>query len=295
MATSVKVNHRLLASFRDEPKRILKPIHGYEEEMLLPLKEACRPLEKILGKELRQNIIISSINSIGCNKELTRCESSSIYLYTMEWSIPENSLYAVLNRTLRLSDRKKLRPWFRYLKLFLTAFYKLPPSEYKTVWRGVREDLTALYSRGKEKTWWSFNSCTSSINVLQSPFYLGNSKTQTIFSIETYSGKFINAHSSFEEEDEILLLPGTCFKVIDVSYSAQGLHTIHLCEIPSFCPVIVEPFPLRQLNQALSRLKTSSPPSTSHSSENNQEYMPQLNTSISITPKKGRLSNLCTK
>jgi hypothetical protein len=43
-----------------------------------------------------------------------------------EWDERENSLYIVLNQTLRLADRMKLRPWFKYLKLFLTGFFKLP-------------------------------------------------------------------------------------------------------------------------------------------------------------------------
>ena len=105
---------------------MLLPISGYEEEPLLPLEEACKPLEKILDQELKQNIIIAKMNSKEPANQLSQDESASIHLYTMEWKKRENSLYVVLNRTLRLADRLRLKPWFRYLKLFLTGVFKLP-------------------------------------------------------------------------------------------------------------------------------------------------------------------------
>jgi hypothetical protein len=126
MAISFDVNPRLRSNIRNEPKQMLQPISGYENEPLLSLEEACKPLEKILDKELQQNVMIAKMNSKEPEDGLTQDESASIHLYTMEWKISENSLYAVLNRTLRATDRRNLKPWFRYLKLFLTAFYKLP-------------------------------------------------------------------------------------------------------------------------------------------------------------------------
>jgi hypothetical protein len=126
MATSMQVNPRLMASVRDEPEQMLKPVSRYKEEPLLSIEEVCKPLEKILDEELGQNIFIAKANSAKLKDALTQDESASIHLYTMEWEITENSLYAVLNRTLRMADRRKLEPWFKYLKLFLTAFFKLP-------------------------------------------------------------------------------------------------------------------------------------------------------------------------
>lgn len=126
MASSIDANPRLKMSIRDESQQMLKPISGYEEEPLLPLEEACKPLQQIIDNELPQNIMISKMNSEEPKDGLTANESASIHLYTMEWDVQENSLYAVLNRTLRLADRRKLQPWFKYLKLFLTAIFKLP-------------------------------------------------------------------------------------------------------------------------------------------------------------------------
>ena len=126
MAKSQQINHRLVSNIRDEPKRMLKPIAGYEREPLVSIEEACKPLKSILDHELKQNITIAKMNSVNPKHGLKQDESASIYLYTMEWDERENSLYMVLNRTLRLADRAKLQPWLKYLKLFLTAFFKLP-------------------------------------------------------------------------------------------------------------------------------------------------------------------------
>ena len=64
-------------------------------------------------------------------------------------------LYSHLNRTLKLVDRTKLRPWFRYLKLFLTALAKLPPAPRQTVWRGVKKNHSDEYAPGTIVTWWA--------------------------------------------------------------------------------------------------------------------------------------------
>ena len=126
MATSNPINHRLLANFQDEPKQMLLPIKQYAKEPLVPLREACEPLRDIIDEDLSQNIEIALINSREGENGLTKQESAALHLYTMEWDVSERSLYAVLNRTLRAVDRKALIPWHKYLKLLLTAFFKLP-------------------------------------------------------------------------------------------------------------------------------------------------------------------------
>lgn len=126
MAVSKEMNHRLIASIQDEPKQMLKPIAGYEREPLVSLEDACQPLEDVLDNELKQNISIAKINSREPQFGLTSDEFAAIHLYTMEWNERDHSLYMILNKTLRMADRQKLRPWFRYLKLFLTGFFKLP-------------------------------------------------------------------------------------------------------------------------------------------------------------------------
>jgi hypothetical protein len=86
---------------------------------------------------------------------LTQEESASIQLYTMEWQSSNNSLYFHLNAALRAQDRGLLVPYFGYLKLILSALWKLQ-SVRKTVWRGVKTDLSSKYPVGKTFVWWGF-------------------------------------------------------------------------------------------------------------------------------------------
>ncbi|CAF4220652.1 unnamed protein product [Rotaria sp. Silwood2] len=60
---------------------------------------------------------------------------------------------------LRDRDRLQLKPWFPYLKLFITALFKIEPCVAKVVWRGVKADLHSKYHRGERYTWWAFSSC----------------------------------------------------------------------------------------------------------------------------------------
>ncbi|CAF0802316.1 unnamed protein product [Didymodactylos carnosus] len=230
MAFNVKLlNSRFVANLQEEPKQMLTPIIGYEKEPLLPLEEACEPLNTIL-KDLPQQIWVAKQNCKEPSDGLTQDESAAIYLYTMEWSVSKESLYSILNCALRQADRGNLIPWFRYLKLLFTALYKLPSESHRTVWRGVNADISSDYSHGDKKVWWSLSSCTSTLKILELPQYLGKSGVRTLFSIETSNGKSIRAHSYFKTVDEILLLPGSYFHVASVVSPADGPHIIHLKE-----------------------------------------------------------------
>lgn len=239
------INPRFLSNIQDEPTNILQPIAGYEREPLLSLEEACIPLYSFVD-DLEQNIWISKQNSRQPEDGLSQDESASIHLYTMEWMEPSQSLYAKLNRVLRAANRQELKPWFRYLKLFLTALFKLPAVE-GVVWRGIRGDLSSQYSTIKEQAWWALSSCTLSLKVLESPMYLGKTGTRTLFSIETQTGRRIRSHSYFKHEEEILLLPGTFFEIISSLSPAEQLHIIHLREKSMAYPFLKAPFPGAEL------------------------------------------------
>lgn len=118
----------------------------------------------------------------------------------------------MLNMHLRTPDRTKLKPWFLYLKLILTGLSRLP-SIQRAIYRGVKLDLSAKYPENKEFFWWGFSSCTTSMNVLKSNQFLGKTGTRTLFHIDCTHGKDIRQHSYYGQEEEILLLPATYFKV----------------------------------------------------------------------------------
>jgi len=220
-------NTRLLIQhFKDE--KILGPIIGYAQEPLLPLADACAPLITIV-----HSIMTCVSVALMCTLDkpadgLTHDEAASIRLYTMEWTDGNKSLYSILNHTLRTADREDLRPWFKYLKLFLTALAKIPCVPPQTVWRGVRGIISDDFPRGTQVTWWAFTSCTATLTVLESDLYLGNTGERTLFSIEVLNARNIRAHSNFATEDEILMLPGTYMEVQSQFNPAPDLHIIHL-------------------------------------------------------------------
>jgi hypothetical protein len=240
LTTTSTVNSRFLDDVRDEP-RMLKPLEGYEFYPLMSIEEATVPLYPIVD-DLERKAWFAKKNSQEPRRDgLTPDESAAINLYTMEWTPTSSSLYAVLNRTLRLEDRDQLKPWFPYLKLFLTALYKIP-SKVDRVWRGVKGvDLSTAYPTGQKCTWWALTSCTTSIEVLTSPIYLGDLGVRTLFSIDCKNGKTIGSHSIFQHESEVLLLPAIHLEVLGQLPAGGGLHIIHMKEIDPPYPIRAPP------------------------------------------------------
>jgi hypothetical protein len=235
------INTRLLDA-GEERLNTLAPLRGYAEECLVPLKEAVVKLRKLVD-DVDSRVWTATNRCKNPADKLTQDESAAIVLYTIEWDPSHPSLYLVLNRTLRLEDRRKLIPWFPYLKLLFTALYKLP-SIRCTVWRGVLGDLRSSYQQDDNVTWWGFSSCTTAINVLESSQYLGESGPRTLFAIECLNGKAIKRHSYFAEEEEILLLPCTHFQVIGHLTSLENLYIIHLREVPPPFMLLEPPNPM---------------------------------------------------
>jgi hypothetical protein len=165
------------------------------------------------------------------NKDgLSKDESAAIYIYTTEHSEHEYSLYLMLNQDLRSEDRQRVKKWFPYLKLFMTALHKIP-SQKCTVWRGVKLDLSGQFRKGKKGIWWAVTTTTSDASILEHDSFLGKHGTRTLFTIECEHGKDIGAYSSFPQEKEIFLMPGFCYEVTSVLEPAPDLHVIHLKEI----------------------------------------------------------------
>ncbi|CAM2719413.1 unnamed protein product [Rotaria socialis] len=142
----------------------------------------------------------------------------------------QTPIYRLLNEALRKVDRRSLSPWYGYVKLLLAALYKLPP--YRgTVWCGIPHDLSTKYRKDDERIWWSFGSCTSSLDILTSPNFLGASRVRTLFNIGVFDGRRISEFSEFNAKDEILLLPGAYVRVVSEMKQSDGLHIIHLKQI----------------------------------------------------------------
>ena len=218
------------------PKRMLAPIDGYENLPVVSLEEAVQPLVDLVPR-VERNVFVVKQNCHQPKDGLTSDESAAIMLYTLESNPHEHSLYFILNATLRSEQRQKLKPWFLYLRLILTALTRLP-SERRSVFRGVREDLHQQYPIGNTCIWWSFSSCTSSVGVLECESFFGQTGTRTLFHIDCLTGKDIKNHSFLQQEDEILLLPARQLVVTSCLNSGNGLRIIQLKEAEPKFPLL---------------------------------------------------------
>jgi hypothetical protein len=223
-------HNQRFSDFAAEPRRMLMPIQGYEKKPLVTIEEAVEPLVPFVPDVKRMTYVAKMKCQNPPADNLSIDESASIMLYSMEWIPQEECLYYVLNATLRSENRKQLIPWFLFLKLILTAFARLPASQH-VVYRGIRRDVRKDYPTGETVIWWGFSSCTSTMDVLENDQFFGSTGTRTFFTIECSNGKDIRNHSSFQNEDEILLPPARQFKVISSLNQSGGLHMIQLKEI----------------------------------------------------------------
>ena len=215
----------------EEPQRTLPPIKDYENTPLVSLNQAIVPLESIVPN------IKSMVHAVRMNYEesddnLTRDESNSIRLYSLECQPRESSLCFKLNNTLRSDNGQQLQPWFLFLRLILTALSKIPSTSL-TVYRGVNMDYTNKYPIDATITWWNFSSCMKKNNQLEKRPFLNKIGKRTLFVITCYSGKDIHRYSTYE--DEVLLLPACQFKVVKIIHKGRGFHVVELNEIqPAF-------------------------------------------------------------
>lgn len=216
-----------------ETHDILLPIEGYEKMPLVSLEEAVVPLISVLP-DIRRKAHTAKLKCKNPADGLTPDQSAAVMLYTMEWEPRDECLYFALNECLRAADRNKLKPWFLYLKLVLTGLARLP-SLKRTVYRGVKRDISSQHHEAEQFFWWGFSSCTTSMNVLKSDQFLGKDGERTLFLIECSNGKDIRRHSYYQNEHEILLLPAIYLEVQACFEMAPGLHAIQLKEIePDF-------------------------------------------------------------
>ncbi|CAF1436890.1 unnamed protein product [Adineta steineri] len=226
----------------DESAKLSMLFEKCKEKALVTLEEAvepitfCVPRVKEMANEAKTRFNDLSMSDLPVDQV---DQVSSIILYTMEEDVREESLYYVLNETLRHKNLQELEPWLLYLRLILTALAHIP-SNSKTIHRGVKKDIRNEYPEGKTLFWWQFSSCTARIGVLQQEQFMGAKDPRTLFTIECDSGKDIRKYSRYQAEDEILLPAARQFKVVSCLNQGGGLYVVQLKEIES--PFVLDYF-----------------------------------------------------
>ena len=111
----------------------LNLIRGFEKEPLVSLEEALEPFDGTIDhlshyiKEAKTNCHYPSENG------LTRDESAAIYIYTRRWA--KGCLYDRLQESWESNTPSQMKPWFKFLKLFKSAYDKLPNAD-EEIWQG---------------------------------------------------------------------------------------------------------------------------------------------------------------
>ena len=226
----------------NEPvSKVLAPIADYEMKPLVSLEQAIEPVAQFFNG-IEANTLMAKEKCLQPKEGLTLDESAAIYLYTMQFEDGPN-LFEILNQNLRAEKRQHLKPWLTFLKLFLTALYKLP-SLKKMVWRGVRGvDLRSKYPKGAKVIWWGVSSCMVSIAALEDDHFVGKTGLRTLFCIECQNGKSVTLQSNMNNMmEEIILMPGSYFQVMDQFNAKEELYIIHLREIVPPYPLMATPF-----------------------------------------------------
>ncbi|CAF1431697.1 unnamed protein product, partial [Adineta ricciae] len=174
------------------------PIYGYQDQVITTLEEA---IQGIRHEILRiDDYVRQAKKKYKRPCLLTEDEFATIYLYTMTSS----GFSSRLNGRLRAMEKEPLKPWFPYLKFFITALNKLP-SFKGIVWRGVskKED----YNLGDIacQTRWDITSTTKDLKV--SELFFG--EAGILYVIKAVNGKDISKYSANPDEKEVILMPGT--------------------------------------------------------------------------------------
>ena len=178
------------------------PIDGYENEETMPLENAVEKLVPFV-KDISKYVDTARQKCNRTSGLLTWDESAAIYLYTMT-----TNFFSSLNKSLRDKDRSALTPWFAFLKLFMNGLQKLSSSHIR-VWRAIENDIGTFPNGNEEIIWWSVNSTSIRLNVVQ----VSLNETSILCAIDTIHGKNISEYSVFPEEQEVILMPGTCVRV----------------------------------------------------------------------------------
>jgi len=134
----------------------------------------------------------------------------------------------------------------------------LKPCEVTVVNRGVKLNLKDQYPVGKEFIWHGITSTTKNVGVLSNSTFLGGEGDRTLFQIELTQkqARDISMYSNLEE-GEIVLPPGSRFRVQGVLPSGNGLTIIQLIELPSpawiinLCPETAAPVPAKKATEEM--------------------------------------------
>jgi hypothetical protein len=174
------------------------------------------------------HIQTASVHSIiqGCH--MSALEAQSIFVYSASqgpFVCPTHGApFTSYNSALRSADTVSINSWSGYSFLLVNALMKLP-SVTSTVYRGLDcslSEVSHLYRKGSFVWYRSPTSTTSDKFKTMACFGTGAAGgIGTFIELRVQNAKIIETFSAVPEERELLILPNTCFKVIESFAASQ--------------------------------------------------------------------------
>jgi hypothetical protein len=165
-------------------------------------------------------------------EEILKC---CIYLYSLS-----SFLFKLVNEVLRENNKTKMDTLAPFCYFLTEAIWSdaLAQERYKsTVYRGIQLNLDSIHcyqeAIGTHKYWYGFTSTSRDREVAE---IFGN--TLFIIDISATGGLDILLYASNRDEEEVILSPGTTFRIDKVEHREDKTH-IYLCVVPEVRMVLL--------------------------------------------------------
>ncbi len=203
----------------------LRLIQGYENEPIVSLEEALGPFH---GKipHLSNHIKEAKTKCYYPAKPiLTRDESAAIYIYTMKWG--NGCLYDHLQAAWESDDPLELKPWYKYLKLFKTAFDKLPDAKGE-IWQGKSHDanLREELNSNSSSLYVAMDLFSPSKSFVQEFLHNRGIKEKILIGFKSVGGKLLGEYSAMNL-NEVIVFPGTKLGLSDIDITSESGSVIY--------------------------------------------------------------------
>jgi hypothetical protein len=208
-------------------KNPLDLIRGYENEPLVSLEEA---LGSFHGKIVDLADYIREAKTkcyYPAKPKLTLDESAAIYIYTMKWD--DGCLYDHMQEAWKSEDPSELRPWFKYLKLFKSAFDKLPKTEGE-IWQGKPFDdrLEGEINSNLSSLYLAMDIFSPSKSFVEQSLHDSGVKEKIFIRLKSVGGKLAREYAA-SNWNEYLVWPGMKLVVSDIDTTSEsGSVTYHI-------------------------------------------------------------------
>ena len=217
--------------YPDQPEKITRSSIDFNSIPLVSLEEAVQPLvDQIPSLDQMLQLVQRKYSQSTSN--LSRDESASILLYTLEWTSKETSFYYIFNRKLSSNDSSELESWYLYMKLFATSLSKLPKTTRRIFYRAVPFDLHDCYPKKSRLIAYDYISCSSSLEFFDRQKFAWNSSNRCmVFAIFSQHAIDLGEHSFYPLKETFLLPANQQYQVISCRTSNDGLCLVVLKEI----------------------------------------------------------------